>query len=78
MLRTQLKVMYSHRYWCNACSLKTTICYRCFSKRLFGEEKILGELQMTFGQIIQWYVHPGDIIWRKARLTAEILLACGI
>lgn len=77
MLRTQLKVMYQDRYWCNAYGLKTSICYRCFLKAS-SEEKIFGELQMTFGQIIQWYVHPRDIIWSKARLTAEILLVCGI
>lgn len=32
MLHTQLKVMCQYRYRCNARSLKTTICYRCFLK----------------------------------------------
>lgn len=41
MLHTQLKVMYQYWYLCNACSLKTTICYRCFlrdfqSRKDFG------------------------------------------
>lgn len=25
--------MYQYLHWCNACSLKTTICYRCFLKK---------------------------------------------
>lgn len=42
--------------------------------KAYSQEKISGELQMTFGQIIQWYVHPWDIIWSKARLTAKVLI----
>ncbi len=66
----QLKVTYLYK--CTACSLKTTICYRCFLKAS-REEKIFWELQMTFGQIIQRYIHPRDMIWSEARLTAEVL-----
>lgn len=32
MALAQFKVIYQYLYWCNSCSLKTTICYRCFLK----------------------------------------------
>lgn len=49
-----------------------------FSKRLPVKKKFFEQLQMAFGQIIQGYVHPWDIIWHRSRLTAVVCQACGI